>query len=188
MAKGSLSKSAAKGQTAIVPGKLMGLIQRVAGEGEETLEVKLTESQILLRTPRAVLMSTLVQGNFPKYQDVIPKDSPSKAVINTGQLEHRVRQAALLTNEESRGVRLAFDEKQVMLTSRAPEAGEAEVACPINYDGKPMEIAFNPSFLLEALRVVATDEITMELSAGNKPAVMKAGNDFLYVLMPVDLG
>ena len=188
LAKGSLAKSGAKETTAIVPGKLMGLIQRVAGDGEETLEIRIADNQIMVRTPRAVLMSTLVQGNFPKYQDVIPKDSPSKATINTGQLEHRVRQAALLTNEESRGVRLAFSGEKVTLTSRAPEAGEAEVTCPIKFDGKDMEIAFNPSFLLEALRVVSVDEITLDLSAGNKPAVLKAGNDFLYVLMPVDLG
>ena len=188
LAKGSLAKAAAKERTAIVPGKLMGLIQRVAGDGDEVLEVKIDETQILLRSSRATLMSTLVQGNFPKYSDVIPKDCPSKATINTGQFEHRVRQAALLTNEESRGVRLAFEAKQITLTSRAPEAGEAEVACPIKFDGSPMEIAFNPSFLLEALRVVGTDEISLELSAGNKPAVLKAGSDFLYVLMPVDLG
>ncbi len=188
LAKGSLAKAAAKERTAIVPGKLMGLIQRVAGDGDEVLEVKIDETQILLRTSRATLMSTLVQGNFPKYSDVIPKDCPSKATINTGQFEHRVRQAALLTNEESRGVRLAFEAKQITLTSRAPEAGEAEVACPIKFDGSALEIAFNPSFLLEALRVVGTDEISLELSAGNKPAVLKAGSDFLYVLMPVDLG
>ena len=188
LAKGSLAKAAAKERTAIVPGKLMGLIQRVAGDGDEVLEVKIDETQILLRSSRATLMSTLVQGNFPKYSDVIPKDCPSKATINTGQFEHRVRQAALLTNEESRGVRLAFEAKQITLTSRAPEAGEAEVACPIKFDGSPMEIAFNPSFLLEALRVVGTDEISLELSAGNKPAMLKAGSDFLYVLMPVDLG
>ncbi|MHC4563755.1 MAG: DNA polymerase III subunit beta [Planctomycetota bacterium] len=187
LAKGSLGKAAAKDITAIVPAKLMSLIQRVAGD-EETVEVKVDENQIMARTSRAVLMSSLVQGNFPKYSDVIPKDSPAKAVINTGQLEHRIRQAALLTNEESRGVRLAFATEQATLTSRAPETGEAEVTCPIKFDGDPLEIAFNPSFLLEALRVVATDDITLELSAANKPALLKAGSDFLYVLMPVDLG
>ncbi|HDZ21215.1 hypothetical protein LCGC14_0226490 [marine sediment metagenome] len=188
LVKGSLGKAVAKDVTAIVPGKLMGLIQRIAADGDETLEVRIDENQIMVRTSRAVLMSSLVQGNFPKYQDVIPKDCQSKATINTGQLEHRVRQAALLTNEESRGIRLAFAGDQVTLTSRAPEAGEAEVTCPMKFDGPELEIAFNPSFLLEALRVVGTDEVTLELSAANKPAVLRAGSDFVYVLMPVDLG
>ena len=120
--------------------------------------------------------------------DLVGALGASKATISTGQFEHRVRQAALLTNEESRGVRLAFAPEAATLTSRAPEAGEAEVTCPIKYDGEQIEIAFNPSFLLEALRVVAGDEVVLELSAANKPAVLKAGSDFLYVLMPVDLG
>ena len=187
-AKGSLGKAAAKDVTAIVPAKLMGLISRVAGDGEETLEVRVQENQILVRTARAVLVSQLVQGNFPKYGDVSPKETEHKATINTLQFEHRIRQAALLTNEESRGVRLAFAADKVTLSSRAAEAGEAEVTCPILYDGKAMEIAFNPAFLLDALKVAQVEEIALEMTAPNKPAVLRAGTDFLYVLMPVELG
>ncbi len=187
-ARGSLSKSTKGDIAAIVPAKLMGLIQRIAGDGEETLDIKISENQILIRTARAVLVSSLVQGNFPKYGDVIPKDCSIKATINTGELEHRTRQAALLTNEESKGVRLSFKSGQVTLSSRAPETGEAEVNCPIEYEGSDLEIAFNPAFLTDAMRVIETDQITIEMNASNKPAVIKSGSDFLYVLMPVDLG
>ncbi|MBN1942566.1 MAG: DNA polymerase III subunit beta, partial [Phycisphaerae bacterium] len=78
--------------------------------------------------------------------------------------------------------------KAVTLSSRAPETGEAEVECPIALEGEPMEIGFNPAFLTDVMRVISTDEISVEMSAPNKPAVVKAGGDFLYVLMPVDLG
>ena len=186
--KGALSRSASKDCNAIVPAKLMGLLQRVADDGEETLEVNVQENQILIRTARAVLVSSLVQGNFPKYADVIPKECDRKAVINTRQFEHRIRQAALLTDQESRGVKLAFAGEEVTLSSRAPEAGEAEVTCPVTFSGEPMEIGFNPTFLIDALRVVDADEVSLEMSGPNKPAVLKAGSDFLYVLMPVDLG
>jgi DNA polymerase-3 subunit beta len=187
-AKGSLAKSAAKEVTAIVPAKLMSLIQRVAADGEETLEVKVEENQILVRTARAVLVSSLVQGNFPRYSDVIPKEAERKAKLNTAQFEHRIRQAALLTNEESRGVRLNFQADQVVLSSRTPEAGEAEVTCPSTLEGEPLEVGFNPAFLTDALRIIEADEISFELNAANRPAVIKAGSDFLYVLMPVELG
>ena len=187
-ATGTLKKSLSKELTAIAPTKLMGLIQRVAGGGEELLDVKILENQMLIRTARAVLVSSLVQGNFPKYADVIPKESNRKAQINTAEFQHRIRQAALLTNEESRGVRLAFEAEKITMSSRAPETGEATVTCPITLDGEPIEIAFNPAFLTDALRVADSDVITVELSASNKPAVLKAGADFLYVLMPVDLG
>ena len=185
--KGSLTKAAAKDLSAIVPAKMMGLIQRVAGGADEMLDVKILENQIMIRTPRAVLVSSLVQGNFPRYGDVIPKECNRKATVATALFEHRIRQAALLTNDESRGVRLSFKKDQVTLTSRAPETGEAEVSCPISLDGEAVEIAFNPAFLIDALHVAETDQVVLEMNAHNKPAVVKAGNDFLYVLMPVDL-
>ena len=187
-AKGSLSRPAGADVTAIVPAKLMSLVNRIATDGEQPLEVKLQDSQVLVRTDRVVLVSSLVQGNFPKYGDVIPKDCQVKATIPTAQIEHRIRQAALLTNEESRGVRLSFRTGEVVLTSRAPEAGESEVTCQITLEGEPLDIAFNPAFLLDALKVIDTDEIVLELNASNKPAVLRAGGSFLYVLMPVDLG
>jgi len=187
-ASGTLKKSAARDVTAIVPAKLMSLVQRVAGDGEQVLDVKILENQILIRAARAMLVSSLVQGNFPKYADVIPKECTEKITINTSQFEHRIRQAALLTNEESKGIRLKFQSGQVTLSSRAPETGEAEVNCPVNYEGAGIEIAFNPAFLTDALRVIETDEIFLGMNASNKPALIKSGNDFLYVLMPVDLG
>jgi DNA polymerase III subunit beta len=186
-AKGSLVKAPKADVSAIVPAKFMSLVARVAGGAEEMLDVKITENQILLRTPRCVIVSSLVQGNFPRYADVIPKECNRKSAIPTGLFEHRIRQAALLTNEESRGIRLSFKKDQVVLTSRAPETGEAEVSCPATLEGEPMDIAFNPAFMIDALRVAETDQVSVEMNAPNKPAVIRAGTDFQYVLMPVDL-
>ncbi len=188
LAKASLPKAAAGEVSAIVPSKLMNLLQRAIGGSEETLAVKVTETQILVRTARAVLMSSLVQGNFPKYQDVIPKDCARKATLPTGMFAHRIRQAALLTNEESRSVRLAFEAGKATLTSRAPETGEAEVTMEATYEGEGMEIAFNPVFLTDALKVLQTEQVTLEFSAPNKPALLKGGSEFQYVVMPVDVG
>ena len=188
-AKGALKKAAGDVK-AIVPTKLMSLVQRVAGEGDtdELLEVKILENQILVRTPRATLVSSLVQGNFPQYADVIPKDCTMKATIEAALFEHRIRQAALLTDEESRSISLRFDAEQVTLSSRTPEKGEAEVTCPIQYEGDPLELRFTPAFLIDALRVIEADNVSLEMNANNKPAVLKAGNDFLYALMPLDPG
>jgi len=185
-AKGSLAKSAAREVTAIIPAKLMALIQRVVG-GEEVLSVKIAENQILVRSARAVLVSQLVQGNFPKYADVIPQQSTRKAAVKTSDFEHGIRLAALLTNEDSRGVKMSFSEKQIILSSRAAETGEAEITIPCRLEGEPMDIAFNPAFLIDALKVVDTDEISVEMSASLKPAVIRAGSDFLYVVMPVEI-
>ena len=186
-AKGTLTEACVADTSAIVPAKLMSMIQRIAN-ADDKLEVKIEENQILVSTPKATLVSSLVQGNFPRYSDVIPKDSNRKAELNRNDIQHRVRQAALLTNEESRGIRLSFTANKATLSTRGPETGEAEVECPIILEGGDIEIGFNPQFLLDALKVADTEEISIEMSAGNKPAILKSGDDFLYVLMPVDLG
>ena len=78
--------------------------------------------------------------------------------------------------------------EQVALSSRTAEKGEAEVACPIQYEGDPLELRFTPAFLVDALRVIEADNVSLEMNANNKPAVLKAGADFLYALMPLDPG
>lgn len=186
--KGTLAAETTGTHTAIVPAKLMNLIQKINGDAEDMLSVKIEENQILLKSSSATLVGSLVQGNFPKYADVIPKETTIRAKIQTAEFQHRIRQAALLTSEESRGVKLSFAGETLTMTSRAPETGEAEVQCPIELDGSDVSIGFNPMFLTDAIRVIDTDVISFEMNAPNKPALVRSGTDFLYVLMPVDLG
>ena len=84
-------------------------------------------------------------------------------------------------------MRLAFGKSGLKLTSRSPESGEAEVNFACKFEGADIEIGFNPQFLTEALRVVDTDEISLELTAPNRPGLLKGGPNFLYVIMPVNL-
>jgi DNA polymerase III subunit beta len=181
----------------IVPSKALALLQKLIDDPEGTIQVAITDSQILFAVgspeeggKRAVLTSNLVEGTFPPYEEVIPKDQDKKVTFDRDVLASAVRRAALLTNEESRGVRLKFTgkEKQVELSSRAPEMGEAEITVDVAaYDGGDIEIGFNPSFITDALKVISDPEVVMELKASNKPGVIKSGPDFVYVVMPVNL-
>ena len=188
LAKGALVGAAARDVSAIVPTKLMSLIQRVAGGTDQSLAVLVADSQILVRSARAVLVGNLVQGNFPKYGDVVPSESTCSAALDRAMFLHHIRQAALLTNEESKGVRLNFTGEVLTLTSRAPETGEAEITAEVKFDGEPLAIGFNPAYLVDALRVIESETITFEFNATNKPGLIRSGSDFLYVIMPVDLG
>ena len=101
----------------------------------------------------AVLSTNLVEGAFPPFEDVIPKDQDKKVTFDASELASAIRQAALLTNEESKGVRMSFKDKMLTLTSRAPEMGEAEIHMDLDkYDGDPLEIGFNPGFIVDALK------------------------------------
>ena len=186
----------AKPVSCIIPTKALGMLQKLIHEHEEPVQIAITDNQVLFSfgtagSPgRAVLVSNLVEGAFPPYEDVIPKDQDKKVTFDRDVVSSAVRRAALLTNEESRGVRLAFKgkSKNLELSSRAPEMGEANVKVDLaGYDGDDIEIGFNPQFIVDALKVMTEPEVIMELKAPGKPGLIKSGNDFVYVVMPVTL-
>jgi DNA polymerase-3 subunit beta len=186
----------AKAVSCIIPSKGLGMLMKLISQHDEPVQIAITDAQILFSfgtaaSPgRAVLVSNLVEGSFPPYEDVIPKDQDKKVTFDRDVLASAVRRAALLTNEESRGVRMNFKgkDKQLELSSRAAEVGEAQIRCDLaGYDGDDIEIGFNPTFVTDALKVISEPEVIMELKAGNKPGLIKSGADFMYVVMPVSL-
>jgi DNA polymerase-3 subunit beta len=186
----------AKAIACIIPVKALSMLQKLIRDHDEPVQIAITDNQALFSfgtaaSPgRAVLISNLVEGTFPPYEDVIPKDQDKKVTFDRDVLGSAVRRAALLTNEESKGIKLSFSakNKQVELSSRAPEMGEANIKADLTgYEGEAVEIGFNPMFISDALRVITDSEVVMELKAPNKPGLIKSGNDFLYVVMPVNL-
>ncbi len=176
------------GHSAIIPPKALHMLMSLLDEPEQTVRVRIADSQIIFGLEDATLWSNLVEGNFPPYKDVIPKDADRKATLATDALQSAVRRAAVLTNEESKGVRFSFQPDGLVLSSRAPEMGEAEIKVDLpKFDGEPMDIGFNPTYLLEALKVTHAEHVTLDLRAPNKPGVLRSGSDFLYVVMPVNL-
>jgi DNA polymerase-3 subunit beta len=203
----------------IIPTKALGILSKLARDPEETVRVAITDSRIFFAfepaleapakgkkgkggdaeaagapesiAPRAVLSSTLVEGTFPPYEDVIPKEQDKKITAGRDELGSAVRKASVLTNEESRGVRMTFSsgDKRLKLSSRAPEMGESEINVDLSsYEGDDIEISFNPTFITDVLKVVTEPEVIIELKAQNKPGLIRSStNDFLYVVMPVNL-
>lgn len=186
-ARTRLPKADDSNMECIVSTKAMHLFQRVAGDAEQMVAVKRAGNQIVIRSPRATISSALVEGQFPRYRDVIPTDNNRSVQLNTAEFLSAVRRAALLTNEESKGVRLGFSHDTLTLSSRAPSQGEAEITLPIKFAGGDLEIGFNPHFLVEVLKVVDTDQVTLDLKEPNRPGLLKESSDYQYVVMPVSL-
>jgi DNA polymerase-3 subunit beta len=200
MAKGTVPGSSKDDPdvSCIIPTKALSLLQRLVDSEDETVTVAVGDQKALFAlgggedgVPRAVLSTSLVDGQFPPYEEAIPTDQTVRATFDKDVLHSAVRRAALLTNEESKGVRLAFrgEHKQLELSSHAPEMGEARVNVELKgYDGADVEIGFNPGFITDALRVMHDAEVTMELKDGRHAGVIRtAGNGFLYVVMPVTI-
>jgi DNA polymerase-3 subunit beta len=181
----------------IIPSKALTTARKLVASAGGDVRCAVTPSQVVFHFEDGdgegtgtVLSSNLVEGTFPPYEDVIPKDQDKKATFNVDMLSSAVKRAALLTNEESRGVRMAFgkDAQALKLSSRAPEMGEAEINVGMDaYDGDDIEIGFNPAFITDALKIIDNDQVILEMKAPNKPGLIKSGADFVYVVMPVNL-
>jgi DNA polymerase-3 subunit beta len=171
----------------VVPAKTMALLCRIgAGEKDEAI-VRFVDNKIILACGNTVISSTLVEGNFPKYEEIIPTDHKNKLQLNTAATLSAVKRAALLTNEDSKGIKLALSQKSLIFTCRAPEMGDAEIAMEVDYKGEAMEIGFNPQFLVDVLRVIREDSFELQLGQSDRPGLVKSGPNYLYIVMPVNL-
>jgi DNA polymerase-3 subunit beta len=193
LARGSCQAPHEDAHHAIIPTPSLNLLQKLLQhDPEDSVRVKVADNQILFsidsQRQRSLLSSNLVEGNFPPYHDVVPRDGDKHATIRTDSLISAVRQAALMTNEESKGVKFAFASDGLTLSSRAPEAGEAKISMDLSkYEGSPIEIGFNPQFVLDALKVIQAEEVSLEFKEPSKPGVIRTGPNYLYVVMPVNL-
>jgi len=174
-------------QRIIVPAKTMALLDRIGGEETEKVTVRFVDNQIAIVAGPVVVSSKLVEGNFPKYEDIIPTDYDKKVTLGTDAALSAVRRAALLASEESKGIKLSLSKGALVFSSRAPETGDAQIDMAVDYNGEPIEIGFNPQFLIDVLRVVRAEEIDIHLGDSDRPGMIKTGSDFLYIVMPVNL-
>ena len=189
MARGDLAtdRLPKDGAKVIIPTKALQLIDKLIDDPAEMVGFQVRENRVIFHTASATLTSNLIEGSFPPYDDVIPKDTDKQMTAATADFLSAVRRAQLMTTEDTKGVKLFFSKKGLVLTSRSPEAGEATINFACKYDGADIEIGFNPVFLTEALRVVDSDEVSLEMTAPNRPGLLKGGANFVYVIMPVNL-
>ncbi|MHC4518528.1 MAG: DNA polymerase III subunit beta [Planctomycetota bacterium] len=176
------------GRKVIVPAKTMALLEKVASHDKEKVAVKLMDNQVLMSCANVAISSNLVEGNFPKYEDIIPSDYDKTLTLPTDAALSAVRRAALLTSEESKGIKLSVAKDALVFSGSSPEVGAAEVSMPIEYSGEAIDIGFNPQFLIDVLRVIRAPDFELDLGQSDRPGLIKSGPDFLYVLMPINLG
>ncbi len=181
-----LVKPVAEDTHAIVPAKALTLLSRLHLDADETLDGRIMPNQIIMQTGRATISSVLVEGNFPRWDDVIPQGNDILLELKTETLLSAVRRAALLASVESKGIIVELTGDALMISSRSAERGEASIRVPVDCRGAKMRIGFNPEFLADALKVCEED-VTLELKDSTRPGLLKSGKDFQYVVMPVNL-
>jgi DNA polymerase-3 subunit beta len=175
-----------KGQSHVVPTKAMQLLERNLQDPEERIRVSLRPNEALFKTERAMIYSRLVEGKYPNYRDVFPKKPTAKVPLVVGPFHAAVRQAAIMTDDESKKVAFTFDKKKLTLAAQGPATGRSKVEMPIEYEGASIKISFDPKFLTDMLRVLNPDDaLTLELTDANSVALFRCGKNYAYIVMPL---
>ena len=168
----------------ILPSKVVAELQRsLSGDGE--VKVKIEKSQVSFNLGDTQIYSKLLDEIYPNYRQVIPAKYREKVEIDRKLLLDALDRASVMTMEESSSTRLTFDSNQLLVSSVAADIGEAKDIVPIKYSGEKIEIVFNPSYVKDPLKAIDEDEISIELTSGSTPAVIRCSVPFLYVMMPL---
>jgi DNA polymerase-3 subunit beta len=143
------------------------------------------ENQVAFEINGVLLVSKLIEGNYPNYRQVIPGEAKERITLERELFLNAVHRVSLLASEKSNSVKLAFTKNNIDILSNTPDVGEARESLAAQYKGKDFSIAFNPNFLMDPLRNLAEDEVFLDLIDEMSPGVIKTAGAFLYVLMPM---
>jgi DNA polymerase-3 subunit beta len=173
----------------ILPRKTLFELSRLLGEGDGLLYFEKGENHLFFDVGGRVLISRAIDGQFPAYERVIPKNNDKRIDFEKDRLTSAVKRVALLSNERSRAVKFVIDKDQVEVTSSSPEFGEAKEVLPVEYSGGAVQICFNAQYVLDFMNAVETENVSLEFKDEMSQAVLKplgaAGYDYTYVIMPM---
>lgn len=168
----------------IVPTKAVTELQRLLTDDGD-VRVSVGGSQIAFDLNNSLLVSKLIEGNYPNYRQVIPGEMKERVTLERETFLNSLRRVSLLASDKSNSIKLNFSKNNIDITANTPEVGEAKESLPVAYKGREFSIAFNPEFLMAPLRNLAEDEIFLDLIDEMSPGVIKIQSPFLYVLMPM---
>lgn len=168
----------------IIPSKAVMELQRLLGD-EGDVVVKLTDSQIAFEINGSLLVSKLIEGNYPNYRQVIPGTTNERVQIGREAFLETIRRVSLLASDKSNSVKLAFGPNYIDLMANSQDIGEASEKIDVSYSGKEFAIAFNPEFLMAPLKNLSTEEVYLDLIDEMSPGVVRIDGSFLYVIMPM---
>jgi DNA polymerase III subunit beta len=173
----------------ILPKKTLLELGKLLAEGEGDVQFESGENHLFFEVAGRVLISRMIDGQFPTYERVIPKGNDKHIEFDRERLTNAVKRVALLSNERSRAVKFEIDQGKVEVTSSSSEFGEAHEQLQVEYPGPALTISFNAQYVLDFLNVVETDVVLLSLKDEVSQAVMKPvgakGYDYTYVIMPM---
>jgi DNA polymerase-3 subunit beta len=186
-----IAQSSAPASDLIVPPKALDQVRRLF-PAEEELEVARGENHIGFRSPLTAVYTRLIEGPYPPYEQVIPRDNDKVAVADKGALTSALKRMSVIASDQTHRIRMAFNSGMLRFSVTTPDLGEAQDELPIRYNGDPLEIGFNASYLLEILKFMPTDEVKLTFKAPERAATIEpeAWSDpstYMCLVMPLRL-
>ncbi len=188
LCQAELDDASLKEQQVIVPRKGVLELQRLMSD-EGILNIELGANHVRIQLDGIRFTSKLIDGRFPEYDRVIPKQSTNELTANRDVLRGALQRTAILSNEKYRGIRLIIRDSGVVLQAHNPEQEEAEEELEVNYSGDDIEIGFNVNYLLDALGAVDSDDVTLSVLDSNSSCLIRdpGSDDCKFVVMPMRL-
>jgi DNA polymerase-3 subunit beta len=191
-----LDVPAASAGAIILPAKTVAELTRLLDKGEK-LKINFNDRRAAFQigtdkdstglVDSIYLYSKVVEGNYPNYQQVVPKETHQRIKLERELFLQCVHRAALVCSDKSNSVKIKLTSNLLEITAQSPDFGEAHESMAIGYSGPDLQVAFNPAFLMDPLRALAKDEVFFELKDEVSPGVFKTLDSFLCVIMPVRL-
>ncbi len=187
----SVESKVTSAQELIIPPKALEQVRRLF-PAEEELEIARGENHIGFRSPFTAVFTRLIEGPYPNYELVIPRDNDRVAVVDKAALISALKRMSVVASDQTHRIRLSFNTGMLKFSVQTPDLGEAQDELPIRYTGDQLDIGFNASYLLEILRYIPTDEVKLTLKAPERAATLEPEGwsdsaSYLCLVMPLRL-
>lgn len=181
------SKGKSCGQLIVPSGSVNELLRLTQADGEVEISYTETAATFAFKNKDApiTLWTKLVDGAYPNYKQIIPKESKEKVRVPRSELIGALKRAEIMTNEKMSSVKFAFTKNNLIISANSPGVGDASESIAVKYKGEEIAIAFNPKYILDALSNLADDEVIFEMMDGISPLVVKIDGPFVYVVSPM---
>jgi len=182
-----LDKKVEKSIEVVIPARTMLELARLIDDGDGVLNIKIGENQIAFSIGDNYLVSRIIEGAYPDYEQIIPKESPITALVKKGELANAMKMSALFARDTANNIKLKFAGKELEVLAESPQLGENHSTMPADIKGGELDISFNAKYILDGLPVIEGEEIEISLVGKLNPCVIKSPNDktFVYIVMPL---
>ncbi len=175
---------------AIVPNRAVDAILKILAAGDqgnpdENFQLGFTETDIFIRCGPNQLNARLIEGTYPKYQNAFPRETPVKARVRRSELLAAARSAQLMADDQTFTVIFRFEGSQLVIWSSAKSVGETKIQIKALVENGPLQIRFNPSYFIDALRCIDDEEVRMEFASGDRPGILRGGQSYRHLVMPL---